>query len=46
MVKTEFFEQLSFEPGDDETHYLMPDDVAETVSYILIPANKQARIPD
>lgn len=40
MVKTEFFEQLSFEPGDDETHYLLPDDVAETVSYVLNSRNQ------
>ncbi len=35
MVKTPFFEQLSFEPGDDASHYLLPEDVAEAVSYAL-----------
>jgi NADP-dependent 3-hydroxy acid dehydrogenase YdfG len=40
MVKTEFFQQLSFEPGDDETHYLLPGDVAEAVSYVLNSRNQ------
>jgi 3-hydroxy acid dehydrogenase/malonic semialdehyde reductase len=35
MVKTEFFERLSFEPGDDETNFVLPGDVAEAVSYVL-----------
>jgi NADP-dependent 3-hydroxy acid dehydrogenase YdfG len=35
MVKTPFFEQLSFEPGDDNSHYLLPEDVAEVVSMVL-----------
>lgn len=35
MVKTNFFESLSFQPGDDETHSLLPEDIAETVSFIL-----------
>ena len=35
MVKTDFFDSLSFQPGDDETHGLLPEDIAETVSYIL-----------
>lgn len=35
MVKTEFFEQLSFEPGDDETNFIAPEDVAEAVCYVL-----------
>ncbi|MDD1611617.1 MAG: SDR family oxidoreductase [Methylococcaceae bacterium] len=35
MVKTEFFENLSFEPGDHESNYILPEDVAETVSYVL-----------
>ncbi len=35
MVKTDFFQQLSFEPGDDETNYLLPGDVADAVSYVL-----------
>lgn len=39
MVKTEFFESLSFTPGDDATHHLMPEDVAEAVSYVLNSRN-------
>lgn len=35
MVKTAFFQPLSFEPGDDETNYVLPGDVAEAVSYVL-----------
>ena len=41
MVKTEFFEQLSFEPGDDQSNYIEPEDVAEAVSYVL---NSRAQI--
>ncbi|MGZ5049578.1 MAG: SDR family oxidoreductase [Methylobacter sp.] len=35
MVKTEFFEQLSFEPGDDASNFIAPEDVAVAVSYVL-----------
>jgi 3-hydroxy acid dehydrogenase / malonic semialdehyde reductase len=35
MVKTAFFDQLSFAPGDEESNYLIPDDVAEAVSYVI-----------
>lgn len=35
MVKTPFFSELSFYPGDDETNYLLPEDVAEAIAYIL-----------
>ncbi|PPK73640.1 NADP-dependent 3-hydroxy acid dehydrogenase YdfG [Methylobacter tundripaludum] len=35
MVKTPFFEQLSFEPGDDASNFIEPEDVAEAVSYVL-----------
>jgi NADP-dependent 3-hydroxy acid dehydrogenase YdfG len=35
MVKTEFFEPLSFEPGDEPSNFIEPEDVAETVSYVL-----------
>ncbi|MGJ0517155.1 MAG: SDR family oxidoreductase [Methylomicrobium sp.] len=35
MVKTEFFDSLPFEPGDHESNYILPEDVAETVSYVL-----------
>jgi 3-hydroxy acid dehydrogenase/malonic semialdehyde reductase len=41
MVKTAFFEQLSFEPGDDESNAILPEDVAEAVSYVL---NSRAQI--
>ena len=39
MVKTNFFDALSFQPGDDETHALLAEDIAETVSYILDSSN-------
>jgi 3-hydroxy acid dehydrogenase/malonic semialdehyde reductase len=35
MVRTEFFDDLSFEPGDHESNFILPEDVAETVSYVL-----------
>jgi NADP-dependent 3-hydroxy acid dehydrogenase YdfG len=35
MVKTPFFDTLSFEPDDDETNYLLPEDIAEAVDYVL-----------
>lgn len=35
MVKTPFFDKLSFEPADDETNYLQPEDIAEAVDYVL-----------
>jgi 3-hydroxy acid dehydrogenase/malonic semialdehyde reductase len=41
MVKTAFFEQLSFEPGDDQSNFIEPEDVAEAVSYVL---NSRAQI--
>lgn len=41
MVKTAFFGQLSFEPGDDQSNFIEPEDVAETVSYVL---NSRAHI--
>ncbi len=41
MVKTEFFEQLSFEPGDEPSNFIEPEDVAEAVSYVL---NSRAQI--
>jgi NADP-dependent 3-hydroxy acid dehydrogenase YdfG len=41
MVKTAFFKQLSFEPGDDESNFIEPEDVAEAVSYVL---NSRAQI--
>ncbi len=35
MVKTEFFETLTFEPGASSDNYIEPSDVAEAVNYIL-----------
>ncbi|MDD2658729.1 MAG: SDR family NAD(P)-dependent oxidoreductase [Methylococcales bacterium] len=35
MVKTAFFEQLAFEPGDHESNAIFPEDVAAAVSYVL-----------
>lgn len=35
MVLTPFFDHLSFSPGDDESHFLLPEDVAEAVSYVI-----------
>lgn len=35
MVNSTFFDQLDFEPGEDPENYLVPDDVAQAVSYIL-----------
>lgn len=35
MVKTSFFDTLSFSPGDDPTHYLLADDIAEAVTYVI-----------
>lgn len=35
MVKTAFFDELDFEPGNDEENHLLPDDIAELVSLTL-----------
>lgn len=35
MVKTPFFDQLSFEPGAEEENFLLPETVAEMVALIL-----------
>ena len=35
MVKTAFFEHLTFEPGDHESNTILPEDVADAVSYVL-----------
>ena len=35
MVKTGFFDDLSFEPGNDETQALLPEDIAKAVNFIL-----------
>jgi len=36
MVKTEFFDSLDFEPGAEESNYILPEDLATTVNYILM----------
>ena len=41
MVKTAFFENLTFEPGDHESNAILPEDVAEAVAYVL---NSKAQI--
>jgi len=35
MVRTEFFDALSFSPGDDDSNALLPEDVAEAVAFVL-----------
>jgi len=35
MVKTHFFDKLSFQPGDAETQGLLAEDIAQAVNYIL-----------
>jgi len=35
MVKTDFFDNLSFEPGDAEENYILPQDIADAVLTIL-----------
>lgn len=35
MVKTAFFESLNFAPGDSEANFLIVEDIADAVSYIL-----------
>ena len=35
MVKTPFFDELSFEPGHEECNYILPNDVAEAVHFVL-----------
>ncbi len=35
MVKTDFFEPLSFEPGDDSSQHLLAEDIADAVAFIL-----------
>jgi len=41
MVNTAFFDDLSFEPGDDDSNFIEPEDVAEAVCYVL---NSRAQI--
>jgi len=35
MVKTPFFDQLNFQPGEEPENYLVPEDIADTVELIL-----------
>jgi NADP-dependent 3-hydroxy acid dehydrogenase YdfG len=35
MVRTEFFEQLAFAPGNDAVNAILPEEVAETVVQVL-----------
>lgn len=35
MVKTSFFDQLDFQPGDASENYIIPEDVAETSKLVL-----------
>ncbi len=35
MVKTNFFNELSFQPGEADTHRLLAEDIAESVNFIL-----------
>ncbi len=35
MVRTAFFDELSFGPGEDDNHAILPEDVAEVVGSIL-----------
>jgi len=35
MVKTAFFKSLNFAPGDAASNYILPEEVAEAVNYIL-----------
>lgn len=35
MVKTEFFDQLDFQPGNEPDNYILPEDVAEAILLVL-----------
>ncbi len=35
MVNTAFYDELDFEPGQDPENYLLPEDVARSIDYIL-----------
>ena len=35
MVRTSFYDTLSFEPGEDETQAIAAEDIAEVVALIL-----------
>ena len=44
MVKTPFFDSLSFAPGNAEENFLLPEDVADAVEYVL--NSRQAMVID
>lgn len=35
MVKTEFFDNLNFKPGDEENQHLIANDIADAANYII-----------
>ncbi len=35
MVRTAFFDKLGFAPGDNDSNYLLPEDIADAVSYVI-----------
>ena len=35
MVRTEFYADLKFGPGEEQENYILPQDIAETVRYII-----------
>jgi short-subunit dehydrogenase len=39
MVRTEFFETLDFQPGEEDTNYILPEDIAAAVLNILETRN-------
>lgn len=45
MVKSQFFNELNFAPGEQRCQHLLPEDVAQAVSYIL-NANPQIVIDE
>lgn len=45
MVKSQFFKELNFAPGEQRCQHLLPEDVAQAVSYIL-NANPQIVIDE
>ena len=45
MVKTPFFKSLNFSHGDDASNFLLPEDIAEAVDYVL-SANPQIAIDE
>lgn len=39
MVKTAFFDELDFTHGDEDDHYLLPEDVADAIALIINARN-------